>query len=76
MALILHRVMRQRLKVAATGISPERALQMLKRIQHHRVSINDAKPMEGISSLAEDDLALLAALRIKPPTSTSQLCRL
>ena len=74
MALILHRVMRQRLRAAATGISPERALQTLKRIQHHRVSINNAKPLEGVSSLTEEDLALLAALKIKPPTS--QLCRL
>ena len=76
MALILHRVMRQRLRAAATGISPERALQTLKRIQHHRVSINQAKPLEGVSSLTEDDLALLAALKIKPPTTNSQLCRL
>ena len=76
MALILHRVMRQRLRAAATGISPERALQTLKRIQHHRVSINDAKPLEGVSSLTEEDLALLAALKIKPPTTNSQLCRL
>ena len=76
MALILHRVMRQRLRAAATGISPERALQTLKRIQHHRVSINNAKPLEGVSSLTEEDLALLAALKIKPPTTTSQLCRL
>jgi hypothetical protein len=37
MALILHRVMRMRLRAGNTGITPERALQTLKRIQHHRV---------------------------------------
>ena len=76
MALILHRVMRQRLREANTGISPERALQTLKKIQHHRVSINSAKPLEGVSAMTEDDMALLDALRIKPPTSASPLCRL
>jgi transposase len=40
MALILHRVMRMRLRAANAGVTPERALQSLKRIQHHRVSIN------------------------------------
>ena len=40
MALILHRVMRMRLRAGNTGVTPERALQTLKRIQHHRVSIN------------------------------------
>ncbi len=32
MALVLHRVMRMRLRAAKTGITPERALQTLKRI--------------------------------------------
>lgn len=76
MSLILHRVMQERLRASATGISPERALQTLKRIQQHRVSINNPKHLEGVSSLTEDDLALLGALGIKPPTTNSQLCRL
>jgi hypothetical protein len=33
MALVLHRVMRMRLRAANTGITPERALQSLRRIQ-------------------------------------------
>jgi transposase len=51
MALILHRVMRMRLRAANIGITPERALQALKRIQHHRVSINGAAPLSGVSSM-------------------------
>ncbi len=43
-ALILHRVTRMRLRAANTGVTPERALQSLKRIQHHRVSVNGAPP--------------------------------
>jgi hypothetical protein len=33
MALVLHRVMRGKLKSAVTGLSPERALERLARIQ-------------------------------------------
>ncbi len=36
MALILHRVMRSRLKAADAGYTPERALEQLQRIRHHR----------------------------------------
>ena len=39
MALILHRVMRMRLRAANTNVAPEQALQFLKRIEHHRISI-------------------------------------
>ena len=74
MALILHRVMRQRLREANTGISPERALQALKRIQHLRVSINAAEPLAAVSSMTQQDDALLSALGVKPPSQTQQLC--
>jgi transposase len=74
MALILHRVMRQRLREANTGISPERTLQTLKRIQHLRVSINAAEPLAALSSITQQDEALLSALGVKPPSQTQQLC--
>lgn len=74
MALILHRVMRQRLREANTGISPERALQALKRIQHLRVSINAAEPLAAVSSMTQQDDALLRALGVKPPSQTQKLC--
>ena len=47
MALILHRVMRTRLRVANAGLSPERALEQLHRIQHHRIRLNGAEPVTG-----------------------------
>ena len=42
-ALILYRVMRQRLHAADSDLSPERALEQLQRIQHHQVRINQTK---------------------------------
>jgi hypothetical protein len=73
MALILHRVMRMRLRAADTGLTPERALQSLKRIQHHRVSINGAQPLSGVSSIAADLGQVLKALKVKPPGQAEQL---
>ena len=73
MALVLHRVMRMRLRAANTGITPERALQCLKRIQHHRVSLNGAQPLSGVSSMSDEDSHMLKALKVKQPTVTRQL---
>jgi len=73
MALILHRVMRMRLRSANTGVTPERALQSLKRIQHHRVSINGAPPLCGVSSMTTEQNAVLTALKVKQPSQFKQL---
>jgi transposase len=73
MALILHRVMRMRLRAANTGVTPERALQSLKRIQHHRVSINGAPPLCGVSSMTAEQNAVLTALKVKQPSQFKQL---
>jgi transposase len=73
MALILHRVMRMRLRAGNTGVTPERALQALKRIQHHRVSINGAEPLSGVSSITEEDSLVFKALKVKLPSQTQQM---
>jgi transposase len=73
MALILHRVMRMRLRAGNTGVTPERALQTLKRIQHHRVSINGAEPLSGVSSITEEDSKVFKALNVKLPSQTQQM---
>jgi len=73
MALILHRVMRMRLRAGNTGVTPERALQTLKRIQHHRVSINGAQPLSGVSSITEEDNQVFKALKVKLPSQTHQM---
>ena len=73
MALILHRVMRMRLRAANTGITPERALQSLRRIQHHRVSINGAAPMSGVTAMTAEHSEMLKALKVKTPNQSQQL---
>jgi transposase len=73
MALILYRVMRQRLKLAGSDLSPEAALADLRRIQRHTVSIDSGAPVHGVSTVHPRQAQALAALRIKKPTLDTQL---
>ena len=73
MALVLHRVMRQRLKLAGSALSPEAALRQLRRIQRHQVRIDDAAPIAGISTIHADQTDTLAALQIKKPSLDAQM---
>ena len=73
MALVLHRVMRQRLKLAGSKLSPDAALQQLRRIQRHQVRIDAASPIAGISTIHADQADTLAALHIKKPSLDAQM---
>ncbi len=72
-ALILYRVMRTRLHASGAQHSPERALQRLRRIQHHRVTLNASQPLTGLSSVDQEQADILAALTIKKPSLNTQL---
>ena len=73
-ALILYRVMRQRLSSADAQLSPERALQELQKLQHHQIRINQAeRPVTGISRLSDTQDRVFTALRLKKPTQPQQL---
>lgn len=72
-ALILYRIMRTRLHASETGLSPERALAKLRRIQHHHVTLNGTESVTGISSINKEQTDILAALTIKKPTLQTQL---
>ncbi len=73
MALILYRVMRQRLKAAGHNASPERALAQLRRIQRQSVSINQGVQISGISNIHREQAELLAAMHIRKPAPDAQL---
>lgn len=71
MALVLQRVMRQRLRenpVKDVG-SPERALSILRRIQTHRVTLPNKKTVTGVSKITHEQAALLKSLKVKKPTN-------
>ncbi len=68
MALLLHRVMRMRLKDSTLGITPERALSRLKQVQYHSVMLNEQR-LTGITKLESEQLRLFEALGIEKPTA-------
>ena len=76
MALILHRVMRSRLKAADVGYTPECALEQLQCIQHHRVRLNGGEPVAGVSTLSTEQNEVLHALGIGKPAAPEQLALL
>ncbi len=68
-ALVMHRVMRQRLKAAGHAYSPDRALQLLRQIQKHRVHLPEQKTVNGISNISEEQADLYRALKLRKPNS-------
>ena len=71
--VILYRVMRSRLKDGNTKISPERAPDKLRRIQHQVIKVNDLEPIAGLSSINQEHTEILQALTLKKPTLPTQL---
>jgi transposase len=73
MALILYRVMRAKLRAGDTKLSPERALEKLRRIQHQKIILNKTQPITGLSTITQEHNAILATLDIKKPTLDPQM---
>ena len=73
MALILYRVMRARLRQGQTQLSPEKALDKLRRIQHQKIILNKTQPITGLSTVTQEHAAILASLDIKKPTLDPQM---
>ena len=69
LALVLHRVMRMRLKAKGNAASPERALQMLRQVQRHRIHLPNDHAVTGLSSVSPAQAELFAALEVPRPTA-------
>jgi transposase len=68
LALVLNRVMRLRMKANGSPYSPQRALELLSRIQKHRVQI-DGKTFEGIGRIAPEQRDIFEALALPEPAN-------
>ena len=69
LALVLHRVMRMRLKAKGNAASPERALQILRQVQRHRIHLPGDQAVTGLSSVSAAQAELFAALEVPRPTA-------
>jgi Transposase DDE domain len=72
LALVLHRVMRQRLRAAGSAVSVQRALALLSRIQKHSVKIQH-QPVTGTSRMTAEQHDLFKALALSPPREDNPL---
>ena len=66
LALVLYRVMRMRLKAHGSAHSPETTLELLRRLQKHRVQLGE-QHLTGIGKTSPQQLDLCEALGINQP---------
>lgn len=66
LALVLYRGMRMRLKASGSSASPKTALEILRRIQQHQVTIGD-HAYRGVSTTTPEQLTLFEALTLPKP---------
>jgi hypothetical protein len=66
LALVLHRVMRMRLKARGHSASPRTALDLLARIHRHQARIAE-RSLEGTTRLTPEQLDLFDALTLPKP---------
>jgi len=71
LALVLYRVMRMRLKARDNTCSPERALEIARRIQFHQVTLHRRQSATGLSTLTPEQKELFDALNLPIPTIRS-----
>ena len=68
LALILHRVLRRRLKASQRSESPTRLLEQLRRLQLQTVQIRQGPAINGLTALAPAQRDLFSAIGLTAPT--------
>lgn len=68
LALVLHRVMRMHLKDAKSEYSPDRALEIARRIQFHQVTLTGNAKASGVSEIHPVQREIFDALKLELPS--------
>ena len=68
LALVIHRVMRWRIKGKQLPFSPEYVLEKLKAVQHHRVRLATGTVLDGVTAISAEQRNLFEAIDVPPPT--------
>lgn len=66
LSLLLHRVLRMRLKAGNLGMSVERALEKLQTIQYHQVRV-EHETLTGLSRMTPEQKSLFDGLEVSRP---------
>jgi hypothetical protein len=68
LALVLYRVLRMRLKAKRSPHSPERALEIARRIQYHQITLHRHHTAAGLSAITPEQKELFAAIQLPEPS--------
>jgi len=68
LALVLYRVLRMRLKAKGKPHSPERALEIVRRIQYHQITLHRHHTAAGLSTISSEQRELFTAFDLPEPT--------
>ena len=68
LALVLYRVLRMRLKAKDSRLSPERALEIVRRIQFHQITLHQRQSASGLSALTPEQKDLFETIDIPQPS--------
>ncbi len=71
LALILHRVLRMRLKAGASTVSPSRALEVVRQIQLHKVTLHRRHAATGLTTLTPEQHDLFEKIGLPSPRSAA-----
>ena len=69
LALLLYRVLRLRLKAKASSLSPERALEIARRIQYHQVTLHQRQSASGLSTITPQQKELFETVALPEPSA-------
>jgi transposase len=67
LALVLYRVLRMRLKANNSPYSPERALEIVHRIQLHQVTLHQRQAASGLTTLNPEQKELFGTVNLPEP---------
>ena len=69
LALVLYRVLRMRLKARDSQLSPERALEIVRRIQFHQITLHQRQSASGLSAITPEKKDLFATIDLPEPST-------
>jgi len=69
LALVLYRVLRMRLKVRDSQLSPERALEIARRIQFHQITLHQRQSASGLSAMTPQQKELFETVALPEPSA-------
>jgi len=69
LARMLYRVLRLRLKARDSQYSPERALEIARRIQFHQITWHQRQSVSGLSALTPQQKELFATVELPEPSA-------